>query len=151
VVFTGTTVSSTTKTECHDIAQIFLIVALNTMKLLIDTKTYAGNSTELLIDTETYAGNTIEILIDTETYAANTIEILIDTETYAGNTMEILIDTETYAGSIYEDILGNYYTRYKTIFLRNVALEIEMTYFWGRVQLSTILLLEDTKQSGNHL
>jgi hypothetical protein len=26
-----------------------------------------------------------------------------------------------------------------------------MTYFWGRVQLSTILLLEDTKQSGNHL
>jgi hypothetical protein len=52
---------------------------------------------------------------------------------------------------IYEDILGNYYTRYKTIFLRNVALEIEMTYFWGRVQLSTILLLEDTKQSGNHL
>jgi hypothetical protein len=31
------------------------------------------------------------------------------------------------------------------IFLPNVALEIEMTYFWGRVQLSTSLLLGNKK------
>ena len=34
------------------------------------------------------------------------------------------------------DILGNYYARYKTIFLPNIAQEIEMTYFSGGVQLS---------------
>jgi hypothetical protein len=34
------------------------------------------------------------------------------------------------------DIFGNYYARYKTIFLPNIAQEIEMTYFSGGVQLS---------------